>query len=68
LAANLDAALRLSSFLQQPEGELAYGAEVRGSIACANATVIFAERDIENPMQFIFDAPVTAYSVADPSG
>ena len=55
-----DAALFGGVLAQKIEGEVAQGGEVRDRVAGAHAAGVFAQGDIEHPMQGVFDASVAA--------
>src|ERR1035437_1526326 len=47
--------------LEQVEREMAQDGKVLGGVAIPNPTGVLVERDIEHPMQAIFDAPVAPH-------
>ena len=54
--------------LQQVKGDAVKQGKVLGGIAGAFAVEVFAEADIERPMQLVFNAPVLANGAVQPSG
>ena len=55
-----DAALFGGVLAEEVEGHVAQGGEVGGGVAGAHAAFIFAQGDIEHPVEGVFDAPVAA--------
>lgn len=53
---------------EQGQGELAQGCEVVWCVVFADPAVVLAKRDIEHPIQTIFDAPMTAYCLGEGFG
>ena len=54
--------------MEEADGEAAEEREVGGSVAVAELVVVFAELNVQNPMQFLFDGPVAAWSAAQGLG
>lgn len=52
----------------QVQGELAQGVEIPWSVVAADAAVVLAEGDVQDPMQGVFDAPVGAHGVGELAG
>ena len=48
---------------EQIEGNMAQHREVFGAMLLAQLVMIFLKSDIQDPMQSIFDAPVTAFTL-----
>ena len=54
----MDTVLRNIVLFEQVEGDAVEYTEVLCCIACAFAVQVFAEAHIQDPVQFVFDAPV----------
>ena len=54
--------------LEDVEGDPIEEGEVLCGVACSFSTEVFSEADIECPMQFVFNAPVLADGLVEPSG
>ena len=59
-AFGLDANLLLFFGLEQVQGDAAEAREVLGRVALADAAVVFAEVDVQAPVEGVLDAPMPA--------
>ena len=46
---------------EEVQGQSAQGRQVFGGVALPSAALVFAERNIHDPVDFVFHAPVTAH-------
>ena len=51
--------------LQEIEGQMTQDGEVLGGVTDADPALIFAEADIQRPMQRVFDGPVATYGAGE---
>ena len=63
-----DSELRGFVLSEQVEGDAVEGGKILRGMACALAIQVFAEADIQRPVEFVFDAPVLANGPVQPSG
>lgn len=56
----MDAYARRTFLTQEIEGDVAYNGEIFVGMSEPDARFIFPKRDIENPMQAVFNAPVAS--------
>jgi hypothetical protein len=59
-AFGLNTAFERGFLREQIEGHMAQDGEVLGRVTLAHARIIFAEGDIEYPVELVFDGPVGA--------
>ena len=62
----LDAAFERLFLFEQIQGNAVEQGEVLGGMTGAFAVQVFAEVDIQHPVQFVFDAPVLANALIQP--
>src|SRR5690606_34264071 len=48
---------------QQIKGDVSYQRQVVGSITGAHATLVFTKGHVQDPMQAVFDVPMTPYGL-----
>ena len=57
----LDAAFGRLLLLEQVQRNMTQNSEVLSAVAFSDTTVVFPKRDIQHPVQAIFNSPVCAY-------
>jgi len=56
----MDTAFGSFLLFEQVESNVAQDSQIFGSLIFADATAVFIQSDIQNPMQFVFDRPMFA--------
>ena len=64
----VDAALGGFLLLEQIEGDVAQNGKVFRGLIFANGAMVFVQCDIQNPMQFVLDGPVSAADLQNTLG